>query len=232
MIEFRYPSWTRCPRVFALLLILTQFPATAPAKEVDLTPVRKWIEGQSKLKSLYGTFIQERKLPRTVKRTFKKEGQFWYQAPGSVRWQIGKDPGDSIAVKNEREVLILEPKKQKMKRHTIQELKENEKLRGLAFIEAGFPRTLEAFQKGFQVTKIKHEENYYIVDTKIRDGKASLALTKLVFYIHDKDHALTAFRMYFRDKTTIYTRFTHMFPNRAVDKAVFHPDVSGYKEVE
>ena len=40
---------------------------------------------------------------KTVRRTFKKEGSFWYQAPGRVRWDIGQD---YLAVKNDKEVLI------------------------------------------------------------------------------------------------------------------------------
>ncbi len=209
------------------LLLITPSTTLLARKEIDLGPVEKWIEAQSKLTSLHGTFVQERKMS-TVRRTFKKEGLFWFQAPGRVRWEIGQD---YLAVKNDQEVLIMEPKKKKMKRHPVEVLKEDDRFRGIAFIEAGFPRTLSEFQKGFQVTKIVKEDDYYSVETKIRDGKASLALTKLVFYIYEKDYQLKAFQMFFRDKSTIYNRFTRVYPNKAVPKGTFKPNTAGY-EVE
>ncbi|MFT4637426.1 MAG: outer membrane lipoprotein-sorting protein [Verrucomicrobiales bacterium] len=216
----------------ALPLVLTAFLlsslSTVHGRDIDLTPVRKWIDAQSKMKSLHGTFVQERKMS-TIRRTFKKEGSFWYQAPGHVRWEIGQD---YLAVKNEKEVLIMEPKKKMMKRHVIDALKEDQRLGGIAFIEAGFPRTLADFQKGFQITKITKDENYYSVETKIRDSKASLALTKLVFYIYEKDHQLMAFQMFFRDKSTIYNRFTRIWPNKAVPAGTFTPNTEGYKVVK
>ena len=214
----------RSPLALTLFALLWQLSPTT-AREVDLTPVKRWIEAQSKLDSLYGTFVQERKM-KTVRRTFKKGGSFWYQAPGRVRWDIGQD---YLAVKNDKEVLIMQPKKMKMKQHTLTGLREDERFRGLTFIEAGFPQTLADFQRGFQVTRIVKEDDYYSVETKIRDGKASLALTKLVFYIYEKDHQLKAFKMFFRDKSTIYNRFTRVFPNRVVPPGTFEPSTEGYK---
>lgn len=211
------------PLIALATLLLLLSPSSA--RDVDLTPVRKWIEAQSKLDSLYGTFVQERKM-KTVRRTFKKDGSFWYQSPGRVRWDIGQD---YLAVKNDQEVLIMQPKKKKMKRHTLTGMREDERFRGLTFIEAGFPQTMADFQRGFQVTRIVKEGDYYSVETKIRDGKASLALTKLVFYIYEKDYQLKAFQMFFRDKSTIYNRFTRVFPNKAVPKGTFTPSIQGYK---
>lgn len=209
----------------SLGLLFTLCPGSLQARqEIDLGPVKKWIEAQSKLQSLHGTFVQERKMS-TVRRIFKKDGSFWFQAPGRVRWEIGQD---YLAVKNDSEVLIMEPKKKRMKRHPITVLKEDDRFRGLAFIEAGFPRTLEAFQKGFQVTKIEQIDDYYAVETRIRDGKASLALTKLTFYIYTKDHQLKAFQMFFRDKSTIYNRFTHIYPNQPIPEGTFTPSTEGY----
>lgn len=193
-----------------------------------MQPVKKWIEAQSKLRSLHGTFVQERKM-RSVKRTFTKEGEFWFQAPDRVRWQIGED---YLAVKNEEEVLILEPKKQEMRRYVIDDLKDEERFRGVAFMEAGFPRTLEQFEEGFQVTKVSKVEDYYNVEAKIRDAKASLALTRIIFQIYEKDHGLKAFQLFFRDKSTIYNRFTRVYPNREVPEGTFTPDTSGYEVKE
>ncbi len=217
----------RSPLALTLCALLWQLsPLTA--REVDLTPVKKWIEAQSKLDSLYGTFVQERKM-NTIRRTFKKEGSFYYQSPGRVRWDIGQD---YLAVKNDKEVLIMQPKKMKMKQHTLTGLREDERFRGLTFIEAGFPQTLADFQRGFQVTRIIKEDDYYSVETKIRDSKTSLALTKLVFYIYEKDHQLKAFKMFFRDKSTIYNRFTRVFPNKAVPAGTFEPSTEGYKVLD
>lgn len=210
----------------SLLIVATvSYPPSLFARDLDLTPVKRWIDAQSKLQSLHGTFVQERKMS-SVRRTFKKQGTFWYQAPDFIRWEIGQD---YLAVKNAEEVLIMEPKKRTMKRHTLADLKQDDRFRGVAFIEAGFPRTLADFQKGFQITKITQEGDFHVVETKIRDGKASLALTKLVFYIYAKNDQLTAFQMFFRDKSTIRNEFQKIYPNKEVPSGTFTPDTAGYQ---
>lgn len=212
---------------FVLLLVSMPTHSLLGRDEIDLSPVEKWIEAQSRLKSLYGTFVQERKM-RTVKRTFTKEGSFWFQAPGRVRWELGQD---YLAVKNDKEVLIMEPKKKTMKRHPLEALKGDERYGGLAFVEAGFPRSLAEFQKAFQVTGIEQEGGYYVVEAKIRNGKAALALTRLIFYIYEQDYQLKGFRLYFRDKSTIYSRFTRVDPNKPVPEGIFSPSTEGYRVV-
>lgn len=196
---------------------------------LDLSPVEKWIASQASLESLYGTFVEERQL-RTVRKPLTKEGSFWYQKPGRVRWQTGVDPIDRIAIKNDTEVLLIQPKKGEVDRQPLKGLEENERFKGLSFLEAGFPTTLEGFLAGFQVTGIVKEEDYYVVETKLRDSKASLALTKMVFYIHESDYQLKSFKMFLRGKSTIYTRFTALFPNKAFDAAVFTPDLSSFQD--
>src|SRR5690606_10256832 len=143
-------------------------------------------------------------------------------------WEMGANPPERIAIKNDEEVLILQPKKGKMERHPIARLKEDEELSGLTFLEAGFPRTLREFQRSFQVQKISLEDDYYIVECKIRDNKASLAVTQMVFYIYAKDYQMKAFRLYFRDRSMIYNRFTHLTQNVEIPEGTFNPDTSAY----
>jgi outer membrane lipoprotein-sorting protein len=218
-----------CPS-FSLLAVLLSFSVSPLCgnDSVDLTPVEKWIDAQSKLNSLHGNFVQERKM-RSVKRTFTKEGVFWFEKPGRVRWEI---EGSYLAVKNDKEVLILEPKKKEMKRYPMEALQEEDRFRGIAFMEAGFPRTLDDFLKGFRVIQITKEGDYFNVEAKIRDSKAALALTRIVFQIYEKDHQLKAFQLFFRDKSTIYNRFTRVFPNKEVPPGTFSPDTGGYRVTE
>ena len=166
---------------------------------------------------------------RSVKRTFTKEGVFWFEKPGRVRWEI---EGSYLAVKNDKEVLILEPKKKEMKRYPMEALQEEDRFRGIAFMEAGFPRTLDDFLKGFRVIQITKEGDYFNVEAKIRDSKAALALTRIVFQIYEKDHQLKAFQLFFRDKSTIYNRFTRVFPNKEGPPGTFSPDTGGYRVTE
>lgn len=211
------------------IVSLSLFAGDGRAQAVDLAPVQKWIAAQQQLESLYGTFVQERKM-RAVRNPLTREGEFWYQKPGRVRWQTGSSPIDRIAIKNDREVLVLEPKKKVMQRYSLQEVRENEKLKSLSFLEAGFPKSVDQFREGFKITDIEKDQGYYVVETKLRDTRASLALMKMVFYIYEGDYQLKAFRMFFRDKSVIYCRFTQVFPNKDFSSAVFTPDLSGYRE--
>ena len=71
-------------------LALTVSPISSQA-EPDLTPVRQWIEAQSKVNTVSGSFNQERKL-RTVKRPLRSSGTFSFKIPGSFRWEVGSPP--------------------------------------------------------------------------------------------------------------------------------------------
>lgn len=217
-------------RPLCYLLGLTVFlPSSTQAADLDLAPVERWISSQSSVKTFQGEFIQERTM-KSLKSPITKKGKVWFEAPLFARWQIGEDPGERVAVKNDKEVLVLQPKKKKLERHSLEELRNQENLRGLTFLENGFPRSLAEFQKNFEVRSVKKEQDYFLIDTKMRDGKASAAVLKMTFFIHEGDYQLKAFRLEFRDRSTIYTRLTRVDTGRPIDPKIFRPDLAGYEE--
>lgn len=220
-------------RLGALRALLLGTLCGAPVvsgEEPDLTPVREWIGRQARLESLEGSFIQERRL-RTVRRPLIREGQFWFVAPDRMRWQVGKEGvAELIAVRNEEGVLVLRPQKMEMERHSPRDLDEDDRLRGLGFLRAGFPRNADAFLRDFSVASVKRDGEYWVVEASLNDREARLALRKLVFFIEHERYRLGALRLFFRDGSEIHTRFTSLQPDVEVDAALFRPDLSGYSE--
>jgi outer membrane lipoprotein-sorting protein len=200
------------------------------AAETDVTPIKRWIEKQASAKTFYSEFQQERQL-RSLKKPIVNDGKFWFEAPGSFRWELGS-PAKTIAVqRSKQDLLILEPVKKTGKRYTVAAIQEEGKARGMEFLEAGFPRTFEDFEKNFKVqtVELNPAKGYYEAEVSIRDRKTSVALRKMVFHIDAKSYELRGFHLRFRDSSTITTTFTKSKPNANIPSGTFNVDVSGYK---
>lgn len=215
------------PVLFLSIWSTAVLPAADEAP--DVTPVKRWIEKQAKSKSFYSSFEQQRKL-RALKKPIVSRGQFWFEAPGSFRWELGEPPKTIAVQRNKQDLLILEPAKMEGKRYTFETLQEEGKARGVEFMEAGFPRTFEDFEKNFKVTSVAlNATGQYEAEVTIRDRKTSIALRKMIFYIDAKSYDLRGVHLRFRDSSTITTTFFQTKANPDIPSGTFTVDTSGYK---
>jgi len=219
-------------KALSLLITLLTFSilsARSADETIDVTPIKSWIEKQSKAKSIYSEFEQQRKL-RALKKPITSPGRFWFEAPGSFRWELG-EPAKTIAVQKEKEeLLILEPQKMKGKRYSFEKLQEEGKARGIEFMEAGFPSTYADFEKNFKVLSVTLNANgAYEAEVAIRDRKTSIALRKMIFFIDSKSYALRGVHLRFRDSSTITTTFSKTKVNPDIPSSTFTVDTTGYK---
>lgn len=219
--------------LFPAAAVLIASSSAAFAENVDLAPVKKWIAAQQEVKSISATFNQEREL-RSLKRPLKNSGKFSYEAPASFRWEIG-DPGEppkSVAVQKAGEgIVIAEPHKKKAKTYTIQDVQEEGKARGFSFLDAGFPRSFEAFDENFQVTEVEYGHGTITFRAEPRARKAKLVLRYVKFTIDSGNNELRQLYLRFRDSSNITTTFQNTERNASLPSGTFDFDLSGY-EVE
>ncbi len=219
---------TRACLPFLLLAILA---ARASADDLDLTPVKRWIEAQKSVKTLSSDFEQEREL-RSLKRPLKNVGKFYYEAPSSFRWQIGKagEIPKSVAVQRNGEgIVIAEPQKKRAKTYTMTDVREEGKARGFSFLDSGYPRSFEAFDKNFQVTEIKSSGGTVTFRAEPRARKAKLVLRYVIFTVDARSHELKQLYLRFRDSSNITTRFYNTKRNAKLSSGIFSYDLTGYK---
>jgi outer membrane lipoprotein-sorting protein len=210
--------------ILALAAALCAAPAAAAAP--DLAPVKKWIERQAKIKTLHATFKQERHL-KTVKKPLESTGGIWFQAPGSIRWQSGDPPKVIAIIKAGGDLTIQHTDKKKAEVLTRKELEEKSDGMGVAFLESGFPRSLEEFQKRFEVTSVEKSGDYYQVEAKLAEG-ANPVLRKTVFFIHDGTWTLGGMHFYFRDGSRVESTFSGVEENKPIPASLFAPNLEGY----
>ena len=212
-------------------LVLSVFAATAPAKDLDLAPVKRWIEAQKSVKTRSSDFEQEREL-RSLKRPLKNTGKFYYEAPSSFRWQIGKagEVPKSVAVQRAEEgIIIAEPQKKRAKTYTMADVREEGKARGFSFLDSGYPRSFEAFDKNFQVTEITNSGGTVSFRAEPRARKAKLVLRYVIFTVDPRSHELKQLYLRFRDSSNITTRFYNTRRNGKLPSGAFSYDLTGYK---
>lgn len=231
------PRWDRCDRIRVMTSTLLRlflvgivcgfagFPVLALA---ETEVVKKWIEGQSNIKSLTADFTQERR-SREGRRPVVSKGKFSFAAPGSFRWQMG-EPAVTLAVQQAAgDLVVANVKRKKATVYPVALLKAEEAAMGFSFIEAGFPKTLAAFEKNFTVSGIETKAGVHHVTVTINDRRTSVALRKMIFYVVEGSYDLRGFYLRFRDSSSITTLFKNVKKNAAVAAADFKVDLSGYE---
>lgn len=215
----------------SLIPALAFFPLTALAQGVDLSPVKKWIEAQKGVKTISSDFVQVREL-RSLKRPLKNNGKFCYENPSSFRWEIGNagETPKSVALqRNGKGIIIAEPQKKEAKTFTMADVQEEGKARGFSFLDAGFPKSFEAFDENFLVTSVERGSGTVSFRAEPRARKAKLVLRYVTFTINEGNNQLTELYLRFRDSSNIRTTFYNTRMNARLPSGTFDIDLTGYK---
>ncbi len=214
------------PALCLLLLFLASLALPLRA-ETDLTPVRRWIETSAGLKSISVDFLQERRL-KTLNKPLVSTGRFWFKAPGSFRWQSG-DPPKMIAIQKEKgkDLVILKPVEKEAQVLTQADLKEKAGSISTA-LEAGFPTSMEQFQKNFSIGGMSVRDGQDRISANLKDSNLSLVLLRIVFCVDQTTHLLKKLEVEFRDGSAIDITFTKIETNPDVAASLFSESLEGY----
>lgn len=224
-MNFKLTLSPRLPAMaFFLCLAASQARAEAP---VDLSPLKAWIAKSATLKTLIADFKQERHL-RTVTKPLETTGRVWIQVGGGFRWQVG-DPPKIVAVLGPKgEFTVINEGKKAAEIFSPEALEKDQAGQSLAFLRAGFPASLEAFQQQFEILQIVPDGDWDRIELKPAGRESSFAVTKMGMYVHRGRHTLGSMQVYLRDGSWIDTRFTGTQENPEIPAALFLPDLTGY----
>lgn len=193
------------------------------AEEVDLAPVKKWVERTSKLKTFTATFTQLRFL-KTVRKPLESTGTISFASPDSIRWQSAK----LIAtMKSGGNLTIQRPEKMEAEVITHAQLQDKADDHGVAFLESGFPRSIAEFQKKFTVTGVTKNGALWQVETKLAES-SNPVVRKFIILIQDGSFTLAGLQFFFRDGSRIESTFTNLKENPSLPADSFTPDLKGY----
>lgn len=220
----------------ALVLLLSGMFATVAASELpvrELTPeqvARRFVEAQDGLERVSGRFEQMRML-RNVRRPIETEGRFWFNREGRFRWQVDGEQGIRMLALREPDgsVLVLHPERGTGERMPPE--RAAEAAGGLALMQPGTSSDWDQFNEVFRVSGGRFDERtgLYQLDLRLRDRRASMAVYRVLFHIRPDDGGLVAFELFFRDQSSIFTRFSELEKNPRLDPAVFEFDTGGFE---
>ena len=208
------------------ILIAIACPTVGFADETGV--VKNWLALQSDIKSLTADFKQERRT-REGSRPIVTEGKFAYSAPGSFRWQMG-DPAVTLAVQETGgDLVVVNVRRKRAKVYPLELLKSEEAAMGFSFIEAGFPKTQEEFEKNFTIKGVETRDGLHHVTVGINDRRTSMGLRKMVFYLAENTYELRGFYLRFRTSGSITTTFSGVKKNGEIPDSTFKLDLGGYE---
>lgn len=208
--------------------LLAAASCASAAAPPDLAPVEEWIRKQADVRTIVADFRQERHV-RTVRKPLVSTGRLWLTAGGPFRWQTG-DPPALIAILNAAgEFTVVRPEKKEASVISREALEREEAARGLAFLHAGFPRSLDEFRRQFSIDSVTPAGDYDKVEGRPAGAGSASGVRKMVLYLHRPTRKLTSMQIHFRDGSWISNTFTGIQENAAIPPAQFEIDLSGYE---
>ena len=209
----------------------TTAEAAVSVRELSAEQVaRNFVAAQDGLGQVSGRFQQLRTL-RNVRRPIQTEGRFWFNREGRFRWQVEGEQGLRLLAVREPDgsVLVLEPERRQGERMPPE--RAAEAAGGLALMQPGTSSDWEQFIEVFRVSggRLDERTGLYVLDLRLRDRRASMAVYRVLFHVQPEGGALMAFELFFRDQSSIFTRFFEMDKDSRLAPEVFEFDTDGYE---
>ncbi len=213
-------------RIFFSMLILIAGTVDGGAGEVDVAPLKRWVEEQESIESLSCSFTQEKKL-RTLQKPLVASGRLYFRAPEEFRWELG-EPARTIMVHRGETVTMIDVKN---KRAQVLRLDAEGGGGGGAasgFIDLGFPRSWEAFEKAFGVRSLTSEGGWMTAELLPRNPALAKGVSTVTFVIAEATQKLHRLALDLRDRSTITTTFDAVVRNGELPAGIFETDLEGY----
>jgi hypothetical protein len=112
-----------------------------------------------------------------------------------------------VAVKTPDGVAVARPSEGTLERFAASEIESDERLRTLAYVEAGFPDSLTEFQETFEVTAVLQDGGLHRIESRLRRGRDAAFLRKITFSVDSGTHRLSGLEIDFRDGSALVVRF-------------------------
>lgn len=180
-----------------------------------------WLVRQTKIRTLQCDFIQERKLP-SLKKPLSTPGQFIYQSPNKVRWQLG-DPAESLAVSDGNLFTLVDFTKRQAKRVAV----DSPQAMRFSLLSLEGLRSPKEFNESFELVAHREVLGIHQYTLKPRNRQMRRSLPWVFLDIDPKRNELRAMELELQDGTRIRSVFYKPHYNVDLPKNAFEVDLSG-----
>ncbi len=203
--------------------------AFAPAQEknVDVAPLRKWVDQQRDVRTISADFVQTRRL-RVLRDPVSRPGRIWFSPPGRFRWELGRPP-ETIVLRRDRQAFLISVKKKEARAFPPDQVAEKNGMQDLPAME--FPMAVDYadFAARFDVLAVEVAGGRCDADILPRDAQAQKFLKRIRISFDVTTGQLLAFEVASRDGSVLRNEFSNVRLNGKIDPSVFDFDFTGYR---
>jgi outer membrane lipoprotein carrier protein len=216
-----------CRRLLPLLVAWLALAAPALGAETSTEVLDTWLARQAGLETWSADVTQVREL-KALTRPLESEGRVWFRQPNRFRWQLG-DPPRTIAVRTERELLVIYPQLEQAERYALDGELDPGWQQALSLLEVGFPRDREAFYRQYEPLSTTREGEVWVLALQPAAKAARRLVEQVRFEIGADDWTLLATELIFPDGSVMRNEFRNHRINPALDPALFEFEIdAGY----
>jgi outer membrane lipoprotein-sorting protein len=213
-----------------LLCLVCALPAFA-ADVPDLTPIKKWIARQDELRTVQADFTQTRAL-RALRDPIATPGHIWFEAPNSLRWELG-DPAKTVVVRTGENYFLIQPAKKKAERFSPSAAGKQGQAQGfMAMMSFPLAKDFADFNRQFETLAVTSTEGRCHLEVLPRETQERKFLSAIKIDFDTATGHLISFELDTRDGSSMRNDFTNVRMNQKIDRHVFEYDFTGYEVVD
>jgi outer membrane lipoprotein-sorting protein len=203
------------------ILVLALSP-WAGAAELS-PPVLAWLGAQTNLQTWSADFIQTRTL-KSLAQPLTATGRVWFATPYRFRWELG-NPAQTIAVRAERDLLVIYPRLQRVERFPLGGRGTGQWREALSLLEAGFPRTRKELEAQYDILAQSTANGACEVKLQPKSAAARRMMPLVGITFDTRDFSLRATELQFADGSTMRNDFKNGRVNPKLDEGIFAPPI-------
>ncbi len=211
--------------------ILLFSAASLSAAEMPSHLLSTWLDHQSRISTWAATCLQTRVFS-SMNQPLVSTGRVSFCAPNRFRWELGQ-PARTIAIRGEKDLLILYPKLGRAERYSLEGNKLAPWQQALALIEAGFPRTAEQLKTQYQLISEAITNGTCEVALEPRSPGTRNLLVEVRIVFATNTLSLLSTEMVFANGSLLRNEFTNQVVDETLPPETFNTTIpEGFRQAQ
>ena len=191
-----------------------------------------WFASQTNLQTWSADFTQTRAL-KTLTQPLTTAGHISFAVPNKFRWELGRPPARTIALRQADEMFVIYPLLKRAERYSMGEKAPGEWRDMLSLLDAGFPRDRASFDARFRILSLAETNGTWRLALQPVSAFARKMMKEIRVGLATNDFSLTSNEMIFVDGSSMRNDYTNAVLNPKLDAEIFQwqPE-AGYKITE
>ena len=212
----------RRTKTFLALVLGAAFANAALAVDTNAV-INAWLKAQADLKTWHSDFTQTRTM-KTLSQPLVSTGQVWFARPSQFRWELGNPPR-TIAVRDERQMLVIYPRLKRAERYPLVGAEAGVLGEALTLLDAGFPKDRATFDERFHVKLLTQTNGAWEINLEPARASTRRVIPLIRVFLTTNDFSVVANEILLPDGSRMRNDFTNATVNASFDEPLFKPEL-------